>query len=78
MAYWEPTKWAQRLRATIANGEEVLLKMDLAAGHAHSSHRYHYLHDLAFEYAFLLEKLHTLEPGAVGPTAVQCVADTTV
>ena len=67
VAYWEPTKWAQRLRATIANGEEVLLKMDLAAGHSHSSDRYHYLRELAFEYAFLLEKLQKLEPTAVEP-----------
>ena len=62
VAYWEPTKWAQRLRATIANGDEVLLKMDLSAGHSHSSDRYHYLRELAFEYAFLLEKLQKLEP----------------
>ena len=68
VAYWEPTKWAQRLRATIANGEEVLLKMDLAAGHSHSSDRYHYLRELAFEYAFLLDKLQKLEPqGQLSP-----------
>lgn len=32
VAYWEPTKWAQVLRASIRNGEDVLLKMDLDAG----------------------------------------------
>ena len=69
VAYWEPAKWAQRLRATVANGEEALLKMDLAAGHSHSSDRYRYLRELAFEYAFLLEKLcrGSTTPGAVEP-----------
>ena len=28
VAYWEPTKWAQVLRAKVPNGREVLLKMD--------------------------------------------------
>ena len=68
VAYWEPAKWAQRLRATVANGDDVLLRMNLAAGHAHSSDRYRYLRELAFEYAFLLEKL---ELGAVVSTSVQ-------
>lgn len=57
VAYWEPTKWAQVLRAHIANGEDVLLKMDLEAGHFSSSDRYKYLRELAFDYAWLLEKL---------------------
>ena len=53
---------------------QVLLKMDLTAGHAHSSDRYRYLRELAFEYAFLLEKLQTREPGAVEATSVQSTA----
>jgi oligopeptidase B len=54
---WEPTKWAQRLRRTIANGDDVLLKMDLAAGHFSAADRYRYLRELAFDYAWLLERL---------------------
>ena len=57
VAYWEPAKWAQRLRATVANGEEVLLKMDLAAGHFSAADRYRYLRELAFDYAWLLDTL---------------------
>ena len=57
VAYWEPTKWAQVLRAKVANGDEVLLKMDLAAGHFSAADRYRYLRELAFDYAWLLEAL---------------------
>ena len=57
VAYWEPTKWAQVLRAKVPNGDEVLLKMDLAAGHFSAADRYRYLRELAFDYAWLLEAL---------------------
>jgi len=57
VAYWEPTKWAQVLRAKVTNGDEVLLKMDLAAGHFSAADRYRYLRELAFDYAWLLEAL---------------------
>jgi len=57
VAYWEPTKWAQVLRAKVANGDDVLLKMDLAAGHFSASDRYRYLRELAFDYAWLLDRL---------------------
>ena len=45
------------LRAKVPNGEEVLLKMDLAAGHFSAADRYRYLRELAFDYAWLLEAL---------------------
>jgi len=57
VAYWEPAKWAQVLRSKIANGNDVLLKMDLSAGHFSASDRYRYLRELAFDYAWLLDKL---------------------
>ena len=56
VAYWEPTKWAQTLRAEVENGDEILLKMDLAAGHFSAADRYRYLRELAFDYAWLLDK----------------------
>ena len=61
VAYWEPTKWAQVLRAAVANGDDVLLKMDLAAGHFSAADRYRYLRELAFDYAWLLECLGKAE-----------------
>ena len=51
VAYWEPTKWAQVLRERVTNGEDVLLKMDLAAGHFSAADRYKYLKELSFDYA---------------------------
>ena len=57
VAYWEPTKWAQVLRSRVANGEEILLKMDLAAGHFSAADRYRYLRELAFDFAWLLDQL---------------------
>ena len=66
VAYWEPTKWAQVLRARVANPEEVLLKMDLAAGHFSASDRYKYLSELSFDYAWLLDKLGKAEGAKAG------------
>ena len=65
VAYWEPMKWAQVLRASIANGDDVLLKMDLQAGHFSASDRYRYLRELAFDYAWLLDQ-HGLAPARGG------------
>ena len=61
VAYWEPTKWAQVLRSKVANGDDVLLKMDLAAGHFSAADRYRYLRELAFDYSWLLWKLGKAE-----------------
>jgi oligopeptidase B len=61
VAYWEPAKWVQILRAKRTNepadGKEILLKMDLSAGHFSASDRYKYLRELAFDYAWLLDEL---------------------
>lgn len=63
VAYWEPTKWAQVLRAKVSNGDEILLKMDLAAGHFSASDRYKYLKELSFDYAWLLDQLGKANTG---------------
>jgi len=52
------------LRAKVANGDDVLLKMDLAAGHFSAADRYRYLRELAFDYAWLLEQLGKAEATA--------------
>lgn len=54
--YWEPTKWAQVLRERVTNGDDILLKMDMAAGHFSASDRYKKLRQQAFEYAWLLDQ----------------------
>ena len=61
VAYWEPTKWAQVLRSRVTNGEDVLLKMDMAAGHFSANDRYKNLRERSYEYAWLLEQLGRAE-----------------
>lgn len=54
VCYWEPAKWAARLRAHKTDTNLLLLKTNMGAGHAGASGRYDYLKELAFEFAFLL------------------------
>ena len=54
VGFWEPAKWVAKLRA--ANPEnQVLLKMEMGAGHGGPSGRYDAWRDEAFVYAFLLD-----------------------
>ncbi|KAF0713980.1 hypothetical protein As57867_004105, partial [Aphanomyces stellatus] len=55
--YWEPTKWVARLRELKTDSNQVLLKMDMDAGHFSASDRYHYLKEKAIEVAFLLDQV---------------------
>ena len=59
VAYWEPTKWASRLRSLMTNGDEshIVCKFDLDSGHFSASDRYKYLREKAYDQAFVLEKL---------------------
>jgi len=65
VAYWEPAKFAARLRAMKTNGSLLLLKTNMDAGHAGASGRYDYLREVAFDYAFLIDRLI---PGMGGRT----------
>jgi len=53
VSYWEPAKWAARLRALKTNGNVLLLKTNMGAGHFGPSGRYDRLRETAFDYAFL-------------------------
>jgi oligopeptidase B len=58
VAYWEPAKWASKLRSMkIDNGKQILCKFDLDSGHFSASDRYKYLREKAFDQAFVLSKL---------------------
>lgn len=57
VAYWEPTKWCAKLRATLSNPPEILLHTHLGAGHQGQSGRYGHLEDRAFDYAWILGQL---------------------
>jgi oligopeptidase B len=54
VAYWEPAKLTARLRALKTDGNHLLLKTNMGAGHGGASGRWDYLREVAFKYAFLL------------------------
>lgn len=57
VAYWEPAKYTAKLRARKTDGNRLLLRTNMGAGHAGASGRYNYLREVAFKYAFLLDVL---------------------
>lgn len=59
--YFEPAKWAAKLRTLESLENRLLLKTHMGAGHFSSSGRYDYLKDMAFEYAFILDTLGVIE-----------------
>ena len=54
VAYWEPAKWASKLRSLKTGDNKVLCKFDLDSGHFSASDRYKYLREKAFDQAFVL------------------------
>ncbi len=54
VTYWEPAKWAARLRATMTGGGPVLLRTNMEAGHGGASGRFDRLKEIAVEYAFAI------------------------
>ncbi len=55
--YWEPAKWTAKLRALKTDNNMLLLKTFMGAGHSGSSGRYERLKDIAFDYAFIFDRL---------------------
>ena len=54
VTYWEPAKWAARLRATKTDDNILLLKTNMGAGHGGKSGRFESLREAAEEHAFVL------------------------
>ena len=54
VTYWEPAKWAARLRAAKTDDNLLLLKIHMDSGHAGASGRFDRLKEVALEYAFIL------------------------
>ncbi|MBV9526885.1 S9 family peptidase [Sphingomonas sp.] len=54
VTYWEPAKWAAKLRATRTDGNLLLLKINMGAGHGGKSGRWEKLHEVSETYAFVL------------------------
>ena len=55
--YWEPAKYVAKLRTLKTDKNVLLLKTNMAAGHGGASGRYEHLHEIAFDYAFMLAQL---------------------
>ncbi len=53
--YWEPAKWAAKLRDMKSNDNIIILKTDMEVGHGGKTGRFESLKLVAFEYAFMLD-----------------------
>ena len=54
VTYWEPAKWAAKLRATKTDTNPLFLKINMGAGHGGKSGRWEKLHEVAETYGFIL------------------------
>ncbi len=57
VTYWEPAKWAARLREKKIDDNLLLLKINMGAGHGGKSGRWNALHEVAEAYAFVLTQV---------------------
>jgi oligopeptidase B len=54
VTYWEPAKWAAKLRVSTTSDRPVLLHMNMKAGHGGAAGRFESLKETAMIYAFVL------------------------
>ena len=57
VTYWEPAKWAAKLRATKTDDNLLLLKINMGAGHGGKSGRWEGLKEVAETYAFMMTQV---------------------
>ena len=57
VAYWEPAKWASKLRSLKTDDNQILLKTELEAGHFSASDRYKYIKETSLKQAFIFYHL---------------------
>ncbi len=67
--YWEPAKFCARLRDLKTDSHRLLLRTNLAAGHAGASGRFDYLREIAHEWAFILDTLGLADAAPLSSTA---------
>ena len=53
--YFEPAKWVAKLRAMKTDGNPLLLRINMDAGHGGQSGRFRSLDETAMSYAFMLD-----------------------
>ena len=61
VGYWEPAKYVAKLRTLATGGGPVLFKCNMGAGHGGASGRYDALHEIAFDFAWILNTLGAAE-----------------
>ena len=61
VAYWEPAKWASKLRTMKTDKNEILLKTELEAGHFSASDRYKYYREKSFEQSVVFQHLDLVD-----------------
>jgi oligopeptidase B len=57
VTYWEPAKWAAKLRATKTDRNPLFLKINMGAGHGGKSGRWDKLHEVAETYGFIVTQV---------------------
>jgi oligopeptidase B len=57
VGYWEPAKYVAKLRTLDSGGRPILFRCNMGAGHGGASGRYDALHEIAFDYAWVLRTL---------------------
>jgi oligopeptidase B len=55
--YWEPAKWAAKLRALKTDHNPLYLKTEMDYGHGGASGRFEGYKEIVLEYAFMLNEL---------------------
>ena len=73
VSYWEPAKWVARMRKLRTDGNTLLLKTEMGAGHGGPSGRYDSWRDEAFVLAFVLDTFAVGEP-APGTISARALA----
>jgi oligopeptidase B len=67
--YWEGAKFAAKLRAMKTDGNPVLVKTNMGAGHGGASGRYDALRETAFTYAYVLWQMGLTGPASATTSA---------
>ena len=58
--YWEPAKWAAKLRALKTDKNPLYLKTEMDYGHGGASGRFEGFKEVVLEYAFMLDELNMI------------------
>lgn len=61
VSYWEPAKWAAKLRARKQDNNLLLLKTNMDSGHFGASGRYEHIKEVAFDYAFIINSTRSVQ-----------------